>query len=217
MSYLDESLLPPTNSEEDEKSLEDVSGSSAADTAQPSTTMEPLHELSGSTTVFLCSFGFDNGPRPPDLNAEDANYSGSLDGTRDTTSAPCKTFDCRQLVNPSKASRKGRTGLDKRLRDEVLQAPGTAEFVRKAADRIVHDIESSDSVSEKKMTNAFQFNFGCHGGEHRSVAVAVDVAQKLQRHFKNQRCTLVATREDDVPEHERANNVRILVSHCNAR
>ncbi|CAD7961953.1 unnamed protein product [Amoebophrya sp. A25] len=55
------------------------------------------------------SFGFGGGPRPPD----------SVD----------KILDFRKVVNPSVASRKGRTGSENRLREEVRKAPGTEAFI----------------------------------------------------------------------------------------
>ena len=146
-------------------------------------------------TVMVFSFGFAQGPRPPTLGTT-CCYKEMPEGC-----IRHRTFDCRKLVNPSKKSRSSRTGLDKRLRNEVLHAPGTEEFVKKCLDEIIADLAKTafpDGDDPENHPLIFRYDFGCHVGKHRSVAVTLAVAQRLEQYIR-----------------QTSDDVRILVRHCN--
>eukprot|EP00747_Dinoflagellata_sp_TGD_P110612 gnl/TRDRNA2_/TRDRNA2_171005_c1_seq1.p1 gnl/TRDRNA2_/TRDRNA2_171005_c1~~gnl/TRDRNA2_/TRDRNA2_171005_c1_seq1.p1 ORF type:complete len:205 (+),score=21.58 gnl/TRDRNA2_/TRDRNA2_171005_c1_seq1:188-802(+) len=179
--YLDEDLLPRSCSEETDSTdqichpLNSVNaGQGDVSTPCGGTTCNQGCPAGGKHAVHLFSFGFGWGARPP----------RPMD----------KIFDCRVLTNPSKVSRTGRTGLDKRLREEVLNAPGTEEFVKRSVEHIVRELtcvergdegsvrlDGCDASAEQKSRHAdFCFAFGCHGGEHRSVSVVLEVERRLK-------------------------------------
>ena len=112
-------------------------------------------------TVVLCSFGFE-------------------EGSRVAAAAATRMFDCRHITNPSKQSRKGRTGLDKRLRDEVLQSPGCREFVKACAQEILDDMAAASARVQDDATT-LTFGFGCARGKHRSVSICLEVERVLIR------------------------------------
>lgn len=115
----------------------------------------------GVLTIEICTFGFEQGPRP----------------ARDDMDL---MFDCRAIVNPSKLSRKGRSGLDKRLREEVLKSPGCTEFVNNCVASIRDvAISTSKDILTGHCSRPVKVGFGCAGGTHRSVSIAIAVASKL--------------------------------------
>jgi len=153
---------------------------------------DPAADADAEVAIF--SFGFASGARPLSLAIQSRASQTALN------SVLARTFDCRKLVNPSKQSRTGRTGLDKRLRDEVLHAPGTEAFITRCVEDILEET-ASDTVrprSDDEHRTLLQYNFGCHEGKHRSVSVAIAVAKRLQMHF------------DGKPY-----QVRIVLRHCN--
>ena len=107
---------------------------------------------------------------------------------RQTSSAPPgvqfrHVFKCEKISNPSSSSRKGRTGLDRRLRKEVMATPGAEKLVNEAVARILRDVASStpnESVSER-------YGFRCAMGKHRSVSIAEEVASRLHHAAKELR------------------------------
>ena len=124
--------------------------------------------------VELVSFGFEAGPR---LAADEAT----------------KIFDCRAVVNPSKLSRKGRTGLDKRLRDEVLQSPGCESFITECM-QVIRDTIQSTSPEGAGSERTLVFGFGCAAGHHRSVSIAETILTRLLRLAKDQ--SKIAAKQD---------------------
>ena len=214
MSYLDDDLLPPADCDEsvapeedgDSRAREDAdmmhrqplngnvnAGDPAADAdAADINAGDPAADAEAEVAIF--SFGFASGARPPSLAIQSRASQTALN------SVLARTFDCRKLVNPSKQSRTGRTGLDKRLRDEVLHAPGTEAFITRCVEDILEET-ASDTVrprSDDEHRTLLQYNFGCHEGKHRSVSVAIAVAKRLQMHL------------DGKPY-----QVRIVLRHCN--
>lgn len=200
MSYLDDDLLPPADCDESDAPEED--GDSRAREDADMMHRQPLNgnvnagdpAADADAEVAIFSFGFASGARPPSLAIQSRASQTALN------SVLARTFDCRKLVNPSKQSRTGRTGLDKRLRDEVLHAPGTEAFITRCVEDILEET-ASDTVrprSDDEHRTLLQYNFGCHEGKHRSVSVAIAVAKRLQMHF------------DGKPY-----QVRIVLRHCN--
>ena len=113
-----------------------------------------------------------------------------------------KLWNCTNIANPSKSSRKGRTGLDKRLRKEVMMGEEAQLIVRQAIDFCtsqVGAVMSSSNVSSGEGVDIDDsqeedgvggghcspliicLGFGCEMGKHRSVSVAVTVAEELMK------------------------------------
>ncbi len=88
-------------------------------------------------------------------------------------------FDVRFMANPFYiSSMKHLTGKDKEVSDFVLKQEVTQEFVRKIDDVINYLIP----FYEKEGKFHLNLSIGCTGGQHRSVAIAID----LERIFKEQ-------------------------------
>jgi len=90
-------------------------------------------------------------------------------------------FDCRALPNPGRlAEYRAFTGMDKKVIDYLRQYDEVDIFVEQAFDMIQQSISV---YTERHFTN-LSVNFGCTGGQHRSVYCAEQLAYKL-KNFKN--------------------------------
>ena len=89
-------------------------------------------------------------------------------------------FDCRAINNPGKYDHfRHFTGLDKEVVDYLEEDGGVLEFLDNIyvlADRHV------ERYIERKFSN-LMFNFGCTGGQHRSVYCAERVAERLAKKY----------------------------------
>jgi len=87
------------------------------------------------------------------------------------------TFDCRFLPNPYFVeSMRKRTGMDQDVRDYVTRTPEAKQMIDKVVEYILmvlpwHVQEGRPSVNVA---------FGCTGGRHRSVTMAITVADILK-------------------------------------
>jgi RNase adapter protein RapZ len=87
-------------------------------------------------------------------------------------------FDLRFLPNPNYvASLKHRTGKDRAVRQYIRQFPETREFVRRLIDFVLYLLPKF--VHEGK--SYLNIALGCTGGRHRSVALAEEIGQILDR------------------------------------
>lgn len=87
-------------------------------------------------------------------------------------------FDVRFLPNPFyEASLKPLTGLDKSVRDFVLNRDVTQTFIKKLHDMV--EFLLPQYVEEGKMQ--LVISIGCTGGQHRSVALAEELGQFLSQ------------------------------------
>jgi len=87
-------------------------------------------------------------------------------------------LDCRFLPNPFWEERlRPYTGLHPPVRDYVLQQPEAEPFVAQVDDLLALLIPAYEREGKSYLTIAF----GCTGGQHRSVAVAEEVAARLRR------------------------------------
>ncbi len=88
-------------------------------------------------------------------------------------------FDCRFLPNPYWVeSLRPQSGLDKPVRDYVLERSETSEFLDKLDDMLVTLIPAYVREGKSYLTVAM----GCTGGRHRSVALAEELSRRLNKH-----------------------------------
>ena len=87
-----------------------------------------------------------------------------------------KIFNCEKLKNPSSSSRKGRTGLDKRLRKEIMSDARARQIVEEAVSYIVRRLDSWDGSGK---ANLF-IGLRCAMGKHRSVTIAEEISSQLR-------------------------------------
>lgn len=84
--------------------------------------------------------------------------------------------DVRFIPNPHWVPQlRPHTGLDDNVRDYVLQAKGTAEFL----DRYVEALEPVIDGYRRENKHYATIAVGCTGGKHRSVAVTEELAKRL--------------------------------------
>ncbi|HEX3899779.1 MAG TPA: RNase adapter RapZ [Mycobacteriales bacterium] len=86
-------------------------------------------------------------------------------------------IDCRLLPNPHWVPElKPLSGEDQPVRDYIFGQPGATEFVDSATDLLRRYEQGYISEGKQYATIAI----GCTGGRHRSVAIAVELAKRLQ-------------------------------------
>jgi aminoglycoside/choline kinase family phosphotransferase len=87
-------------------------------------------------------------------------------------------FDCRAILNPGRLEIfKSKTGRDKEVKDFLEQQTKMPEYLNSVFDLV--DISVEDYI--KRGFKNLMVNFGCTGGQHRSVYAA----DSLARHLKN--------------------------------
>jgi UPF0042 nucleotide-binding protein len=87
-------------------------------------------------------------------------------------------FDVRFLPNPHFVPEfRKKTGLDKKVADYVRDFPQTGEFLDKVTKLMLYLLPHYVKEGKSYLTIAF----GCTGGQHRSVMMAEDVAQRLTK------------------------------------
>ena len=87
-------------------------------------------------------------------------------------------FDCRGILNPGRLEIfKSKTGRDKEVKDFLEQQTKMPEYLNSVFDLV--DISVEDYLN--RGFKSLMVNFGCTGGQHRSVYAA----DSLARHLKN--------------------------------
>ena len=87
-------------------------------------------------------------------------------------------FDCRGILNPGRVEEyKTQTGQDKPVKDYLEQQTLMPKFLNSIYDIV--DIAVEDYI--KRGFESLEINFGCTGGQHRSVYAA----EAVNRHLKN--------------------------------
>lgn len=87
-------------------------------------------------------------------------------------------FDCRGILNPGRFEEyKPLTGRDKSVKDFLEQRTSMPDFLNSVFDIV--DMTVTDYI--KRGFSSLMVNFGCTGGQHRSVYAA----DALARHLKN--------------------------------
>ncbi|UAY52204.1 RapZ C-terminal domain-containing protein [Ferruginibacter albus] len=90
-------------------------------------------------------------------------------------------FDCRGILNPGRIEAyKKQSGLDKEVKDYLEQETDMPAFLNSIYDLV--DISVTDYI--KRNFNSLQINFGCTGGQHRSVYASEALARHLKNKFK---------------------------------
>jgi aminoglycoside/choline kinase family phosphotransferase len=87
-------------------------------------------------------------------------------------------FDCRAILNPGRIEEfKSRTGRDREVKEFLEQQTKMPEYLNSVFDLV--DISVEDYIN--RGFKSLMVNFGCTGGQHRSVYAA----DSLARHLKN--------------------------------
>ena len=90
-------------------------------------------------------------------------------------------FDCRGILNPGRIEEyKTQSGLDKDVKDYLEQNTRMPSFLHSVFDLI--DINVEDYL--KRGFSRLMINFGCTGGQHRSVYAAEQTARHLRNKYK---------------------------------
>jgi RNase adaptor protein for sRNA GlmZ degradation len=90
-------------------------------------------------------------------------------------------FDMRGLLNPGRFDEyKHLSGLDKPVKDFLEQQTKMPEFLNSVYSIV--DIAVEDYI--KRSFESLMINFGCTGGQHRSVYAAEAIARHLRNKFK---------------------------------
>ena len=93
-------------------------------------------------------------------------------------------FDVRLLPNPYWVPElRPKTGLDKEVRDYVLKAPETKEFLK----QVINYLDFYLAELKKNDRHHASIGIACSGGQHRSVCIA----EYLAKHYSKQYFTTV--------------------------
>ena len=87
-------------------------------------------------------------------------------------------FDVRCLPNPFYIEElKHKTGMDKPVRDYVLDSDQSKEYLEKIFNLLMVVIPVKEKYGIEKMS----VSFGCTGGHHRSVTFAITICEMLKQ------------------------------------
>ena len=99
----------------------------------------------------------------------------------ETTNGGGYVFDCRGILNPGRIEEfKTQTGRDKEVIDFLEQNTRMPDFVNNVYNIV--DISVEDYL--KRGFESLSINFGCTGGQHRSVYAAEQTARHLRNKYK---------------------------------
>jgi UPF0042 nucleotide-binding protein len=89
-------------------------------------------------------------------------------------------FDCRLLSNPGREPElKSFTGRDQAVREYLQKLPQASEFLAHCEQLVVMSIERYLERGFEQL----QVEFGCTGGQHRSVYCAEEFAARMQQRY----------------------------------
>lgn len=122
--------------------------------------LQTLPEQSKELTVVVTSFSFHRGP----LEDDSGNGGGFV-------------FDARSLPNPGREERfKRLTGRDAPVAEYLGEQESVQRFLAGAMDLV----QASVNDYERRGFKHLMVSFGCTGGQHRSVYLAEQAAQRLR-------------------------------------
>lgn len=115
-------------------------------------------------TITVNSFSFKNGGVPYDKSGNGGGF----------------VFDCRALPNPGRYIEfKQKTGEDNEVQEFMDDKPDTHYFMQNVQLLV---FQSIDNYLERGFKN-LQINFGCTGGQHRSVFFAQKVGEMIRENY----------------------------------
>ncbi|MBO7287260.1 MAG: phosphotransferase [Bacteroidales bacterium] len=115
-------------------------------------------------TVIVNSFSYKNGGIPEDRSGNGGGF----------------VFDCRALPNPGRYEEyKKLTGQDSEVQEYLNKYEEVHHFAKSTQDIV---FQSVDNYIERNFKNLF-INFGCTGGQHRSVFFAETMANALHKKY----------------------------------
>jgi aminoglycoside/choline kinase family phosphotransferase len=124
--------------------------------------LQRLASAAGNLTVRVFSFSFHRGGPPKD----ESGHGGGF------------VFDARSLPNPGREERfKTLTGRDRPVVDYLGQQESVHQFLASAASLV----EASVSDYQCRGFQNLMVSFGCTGGQHRSVYLAEQLAERLRQ------------------------------------
>ena len=116
-------------------------------------------------TVYINSFSYIHTGYPPDPSVNGGGF----------------VFDCRGILNPGRIEKyKTQTGRDKEVIDFLEQSTKMPDFINNVFNIV--DINVEDYI--KRDFESLMINFGCTGGQHRSVYAAEQTARHLRNKYK---------------------------------
>ena len=122
-------------------------------------------------TITINSFSYKNGGIPEDRSGNGGGF----------------VFDCRSMPNPGRYQEfKTKTGEDIEVQDYLNDKEEVHHFIEMAESIISQAI---DNYIQRDFKNLF-VNFGCTGGQHRSVFFAKKMAEKLHEKYPDIRIVL---------------------------
>lgn len=120
--------------------------------------------MSNQLTVEIHSFSYKKGGIPQDTSANGGGF----------------VFDCRGILNPGRIDEyKSQTGNDLAVQNYLVEKTKMPDFLEAVKSIITINIED---YLDRGFEN-LQINFGCTGGQHRSVYAALKVKDFIKETY----------------------------------
>lgn len=131
---------------------------------------EPLH-------IIVQSFSYRKG-YPEDISGNGGGF----------------VFDCRGILNPYRFGElKYLTGKDKEIEEFFLKRTEMPEFIESVKKVIAITIKN---YINREFSN-LQINFGCTGGQHRSVYATEQIAAYIKENYPQTKVSLLHTNSEN--------------------